>query len=239
MVTAAIALCAVVVSFVRGSPSLPAGIILVILVQAAVAAIAWLSDLGGWSRIWLLDLVTCVGLLPLLALTTTLAGAPYVALDRGSAGPTLLAGGATLLALIVIAILAAGATWESPEDAGALFLPAVLIVPAILGVRGNLSEERALAALVEVFVLTAIVIVIGGMLAPGPRLLSVPVAVGVQFLILWVTGHGPLFQQSTGTIVRMLYLVVMTLAVVLTIAVPILAWWIRRVVSSTRMPVPG
>lgn len=237
LLTAGLAVLAYGVSAIRGTSSFPIGIILVILLQAAGAGGAWLTDLTGWGRIWLLNLVTCVGLLPLLALQTTLAGAPYVALDRGSAGPALLAGGAAMLAMVIIAIMAAGATWDAPEDAGLLFLPAALIVPAILGARGDVSEAHALAAIAEVFAITAVVTLVSGLLRPSQRLLSVPAAVAAQFLILWVSGHGPSFQPSSGSIVPTLYAFILVLSVVLTVAVPILAWWIRRVVSAVRPPV--
>jgi hypothetical protein len=72
---------------------------------------------------------------------------------------------------------------------------------------------------------------------PG-RLLVPSVAVAVEFVILWATGHGPWFHETSGDIVRVLYSLMIGVSVVLVVMVPFAAAWIRQRAVSTRQARP-
>lgn len=232
VLTAGVAWLAVAAMTVIGTPTYPAGLMLVLLVQAVGFGLCWVAELAALQRAWGLSLITCAGLLPLLALHTTLAGAPYVSLESGSGWPVVLSGVGIVLALIVMGGVAAVAARDRPEDAALAFLPAALLVPALIGVRAELTEPRALAVVGEVFAVAAIAVLLAEMLDPGPRLLAAPVAFCAQIVLLWLSGRGPSFQATSGGVIPFLYATILVATVVLTVAVPVMAFWVRRVARA-------
>lgn len=63
-----------------------------------------------------------------------------------------------------------------------------------------------------------------------------PIALAAQFIALWIAGRGPSFQPTSGRIVPALYTVMLIVTVVLTVSVPLLAVWVRRLVMKAEAP---
>jgi hypothetical protein len=175
-----------------------------------------------------------------MALQVTLLREPYVSWTRDSASPSMVA------TLIVCVVLSAGAVWtvvvnwSEPDVAGLHFMPQAMIVPAIIGTRSAISEVDALDTAGKVLLIAALATSAAWLVPPGPRILVPPIALGVEFVVLWVTGYGPWFHETSGGVVRVLYSFTLTLAVVLVVAVPMTAMWIKH--GSVRVhgerPVP-
>jgi hypothetical protein len=209
--------------------SLPIAAMLLLTLMAIGFVVTRAMEQPRLARISLINLVIAATLLPLLALQTTLARAPYVAVEWGTATPPFVATVGVIATLCVIAFLIAMASIDTPEESSLLFTPAALLVPSILGVRGELSEARSLAALGETLALCAAAAFIAWMLPREMRPLIGPAALGAQFLVLWLIGRGPSFQTTSGEIVPILYGAMLATVVMLVVAIPIFAVWFRRI----------
>jgi hypothetical protein len=73
----------------------------------------------------------------------------------------------------------------------------------------------------------------------GVRLLIPPVVLGIEILLLWIAGRGPVFHTTSGGIVRLLYILMLATAVLLVVSVPIFAVWLRRWTPPSAGGVPA
>lgn len=211
-----------------GGGSLPLGLIVVILTQVAITAALHVNGRTALVPSWLAAMICSAVLLPLLALQVALLREPYVSWSRQSASPAMVA---TVVAGMTIA---AGATWaiavgwEHPDEAGLLFMPQAMMVPALIGMHGTVMQRPALQMFGAVMLLSAIATGVGWLLEPATRVFIPAGALGVEVLALWATGYGPWFQATSGDIVRVLYGAMLALAVVLVVAVPFVAMWVSQ-----------
>jgi hypothetical protein len=151
-----------------------------------------------------------------------------VAISRGSAGPLLWLTLATAVALLGLWLFAAHQADDSPQDGALVFLPAALLVPAILGAPGALDETSALTMLGEAFVVAGIAIFVG-LLAPGSwRPLTGAAALGAQYMLLWTLGRGPVLGPEGGAVVPVSTVFLLALTAVLTVLTPLAALFSRR-----------
>lgn len=219
-----------------GSGALPVGLLLLAGVHTAGYLITRGEESAALSRAWLAGLVVVVGVLPLLALQQALLREPYVAVSRGTASPAIAATAVMVLVLFVVAGWCAVSSWQAPEEASLVFLPVALLVPGVIGMRGALGQKSALEALAEASLLAAGATVLAWSLPRGARPMVAPIALAVQFIALWIAGRGPSFQPTSGRIVPALYTVMLVVTVVLTVGVPLLAVWVRRMVMKAEAP---
>ncbi len=223
----------------RGANQIPLATVLVLAFQAAMMAICYALQLTILGRIWLLNLVTLSTLMPLLALQSTFSGIPYVSPMRSSAEPVIMTAVVTIIVLLVVAVLSASLSYEAPGDAAVLFLPAALIVPVVLGGPASDIPDRGLASIVSVSVAAAIAAA-GAQILPEPiRPIIGLVAVMVELGALYAARRGPDIPSSSGEIVSILLWAIIGLTVVLTIAVPLLARWLRHVEGAARLTTVG
>ncbi len=214
-----------------GWPLIVAVVVVVLLVGIAVS-----RDEGAtlFTRGWVANLVTTIAVMPLTALTVTLARQPHVALTAGSAwAPILMTG---LLCAVLLAIAAAFAFWsaDGPDEAGLLVLPAAMIVPAIIGVRGEIDESSAAQALAQAAMISSIAALMSWSVAPPLRAFAPPIALGLQVVVLWLSGHGPSFTRTSGQIVPLLFSVLFAVAVAVVVGTSILAIIVRQLERDTR-----
>jgi hypothetical protein len=172
---------------------------------------------------WTACLFVSALLAPILALQVTLLREPYVSLARHSAGPALFATLIAAIALIVAAVWAVAVGWSEPDQAALLFMPAVLLWPAVIGIGAVVSQRSALLTLAEVSLICAAATAISVLLPPFTRVFVPAGTLGAEFVILWITGQGPWFQPTSGGIVRVVYVLSLVLSVALTVATPLLA----------------
>jgi hypothetical protein len=177
---------------------------------------------------WQMGLAAVVILLPLLALQAAASRVPFVALSRGSAGPLLWLTLATAVTLIGFWVFAAFQSSRSPEDGALLFLPAAVLVPAVIGAPGSLEESSALATLAVAALVAGLAIFLG-LLAPRHwRPIAGGVALGALFLLLWMLGRGPVIGHDAGTIVPLSAAILLAETALLTVLTPLAALFCGR-----------
>lgn len=239
LLTGALAAPAAFLDLPLPTAAVPLATLAVVVVQAVGLVLAREAELPTWRRVWLLLLATTVGLLPTVALHAAAARVPFVSVGRGSAGTLAWATAAAIAALIGLALLTAVVAADAPDQASLLFLPAALVVPAILGVPGPIDERASLRAFVEVLALAAVAAVFGWALTRGARPLVGPVAFAVQLGVLWVLGYRPPSMPGQGAVVPVLGTVLLVVTGLVTVLVPLVALAARRVIRLAQAPPPS
>ncbi len=235
-ITGILALIFANIPALSGSGALPVGLLLLAGVHTVGYLITRGEDSAALARAWLVGLVVVVGVLPLLALQQALLREPYVAVSRGTASPAIAATAVVVLVLFVVAGWCAVSSWPAPEEASLVFMPVALLVPGVIGIRGALGQKSALEVLAEASLLAAGATIIAWSMPRGGRPMVAPIALAAQFIALWIAGRGPSFQPTSGRIVPALYTVMLIVTVVLTVSVPLLAVWVRRLVMKAEAP---
>jgi hypothetical protein len=101
-------------------------------------------------------------------------------------------------------------------------------VPAVLGAPGSLDETSALSMLGEAC-LVAGVWIFAGLLAPASwRPMAGGIALGSQFVVLWMIGRGPVIGPEGGTVVPASAAMLLALTTLLTVLTPLGALFSRR-----------
>jgi hypothetical protein len=225
-----------------GTDQIPLATVVVIVIVAVLTFATYAVELVSLGRVWLVLLVTLGSLMPLLALQSTFSGIPYVSADRSSAEPVIMTGIVIVIVLIGIAIMSASLSYESPGDAAVLFLPAALIVPVVMMGPASDIPDRGLASIVSVSVAAAIAAAGSQFLPERYRVGIGVVAVGVVLGAMVAAGRGPELPRSSGQIVDIMLWFIVGLAALLTVVVPLLAYWLRHVEGEARLvatPPPG
>jgi hypothetical protein len=179
-----------------------------------------------------MTLLVTIILMPVVALQASASRVPFVAISRGSAGPLLWLTLATGITLFGLWLFAAHQSDQFPENGSLLFLPAAVLVPAILGAPGSLDETSALSMLGEAC-LVAGVWIFAALLAPASwRPMAGGIALGAQFVVLWVIGRGPVLGPEGGTVVPASAALLLALTTLLTVLTPLGALFSRRFVQT-------
>jgi hypothetical protein len=185
---AVVGLLALSVSFLpilSSGGSVPRGLMIVIAIQVIAVGILKASEYLHLMRIWFSTLICSAVLVPLLALQVTLLREPYVSWGRGSASPPLVATLVVAMVLLVCAVWAVATSWDDPDQAGLLFMPQAMVVPALIGMRSTILESATLRIFGQILCLAAIAIAISWLLPPAMRLLTPPIAIAVEFVWSW------------------------------------------------------
>lgn len=189
----------------------------------------------GMRMAWIVGAIETAVILPVVALQTIIAREPYVSQSMGSAGPVLVATAIVALVQIGLAVFIAASSWEHPEEAGLIFLPLALLVPAVIGARHEILEENAVRALAQASLLAAGATVIAWALPRSSRPFVPAAALALQFLALWLSGHGPSFARTSDEVVPFMYASLLVLTVILTVGVSILSLYSRRIILDAEM----
>jgi hypothetical protein len=171
-------------------------------------------------------------LMPIIALQASASRVPFVAISRGSAGPLLWLTLASCVALAGLWLFATYQADNAPENASLLFLPAALLVPAILGAAGSLDEAAALEMLGQSALVAGVVIFLGLLSPVNWRPAAGSVALGAQFLLLWSLGRGPVLGEHGGLVVPASAALLLATTVMLTVLAPLGALFSRRFVQT-------
>jgi magnesium-transporting ATPase (P-type) len=233
-VTAIVAFGASLLGILSGPVGWPKGIILLVL--CLFAGIVLSNDEGAtlFTRGWVANLVTVIAVMPLTALTVTLARQPHVSLAAGSAWSAILL--ALVLMLVLVATGIAFGVWsaDSPDESGLLMLPVALVVPAMIGVRGEIDQQAALQAMAGAAMIAAIAAIMSWSVAPGLRAFAPPVALGLEVIVLWLAGRGPSFENTSGQVVPMLYSLLFALTVLVVVGTSIIAIIVKQLERNSR-----
>lgn len=211
-----------------GPASVPLAALGVLGIQMVGVLLAREVESPVVRRVWLVLLAMTTVVLPLVALQTSLLRVPFVSLGRGSAGSLIWATVAATAAVAGLVGLAAVLSADAPENASLLFVPVAMLVPAVLGARGDLNEQAALAALAEATTVSGIAVALGWLLPRGARPLVAAVALGAQFLILWAVGSRPAFGEDHGATVAVCAGVLLVVTVTAAVLVPVASLATRR-----------
>ncbi|MCC7022943.1 MAG: hypothetical protein IT338_08955 [Thermomicrobiales bacterium] len=237
--TAALALLGVA-DVVRLPPiSGPIRLLIILIVLAVGVGLSSALDRQASRPYWQMALFSTLILLPIVALQASASRVPFVALTRGSAGPLLWLTVATSLALIGLWLFAALQSGHEPEQGGILFLPAALLVPAMLGAPSSLDEASALTMLAEAFLVGGIAVFAGLLSPPKWKPLAGAFAIGAQFLLLWVLGRGPVIGQESGFVVPALAIALLALTLLLAVLAPLAALVVQRFFQTVERETGG
>jgi hypothetical protein len=209
--------------FSSAGGTMPRGMLALLIVQLAGLTAARSLKSPTLMLSWIsCVLVSCL-LAPVLALQVTVLREPYVSLARHSASPALFASLVAAMAVGLSAAWCIAAISHEPDRAALLFMPVAMLWPAMLGVGAVVSQRSALLAQSIVFLLCALATAICVLLPPLLRVFVPAGTLAVEFVLLWMTGHGPWFQPTSGDIVRVICVVSLVLCVILTVATPLVA----------------
>lgn len=197
-------------------------------VMAAGIGMTVALDRPATRPTWQMAFITATVLMPILALQTATSRAPFVAWARGSAGPLLWLTLAATMALIGVWVFCVYQSDRAPENGALLFLPAALLVPAMLGAPGPLDEAAALSTLGEAFLVGGAAVFVGSLAPARWRPIAGGVALGAQFVLLWALGRGPVLGADGGTVVPLGAALLLAVTALLTVLTPLAALFSRR-----------
>jgi hypothetical protein len=146
---------------------------------------------------------------------------------------------ATCLVLAGLWLFAAFQSDQVPENGALLFLPAAVLVPAILGAPGSLDETSALTMLGEACLVAGVTIFLGLLSPAGWRPLAGGAALGAQFVLLWALGRGPVIGQESGTVVPATATLLLGMTTLLTVLTPLGALFSRRFLQTVEVETGG
>jgi hypothetical protein len=210
----------------------PVVLVLILIGQAFGFAVARANGLTTWMRTFALNLTTLAVVLPLLAIQASATRSPHVSTALGTAQPAIIATVAAIASLVIVGIAAVAAVNDDQEGSSLAFLPAALLVPALLGTDPSLSEAEVSTRLAEVFGLTGIATFVA-LLAPHRlKPLVAPAALAGYFGMLIVLDRGPTREPTSSAIARILDGSLVVVAIFLTVAIPVTAYGVRRVMRS-------
>jgi hypothetical protein len=196
-------------------------------------------DRPGPRPYWQMTLLVTLILMPVVALQASASRIPFVAIARGSAGPLLWLTLATCITLFGLWLFAARQSDLAPENGSLLFLPAALLVPAILGAPGSLDETSVLSMLGEACVVAGVWI-FALLLGPARwRPMAGAIALGAQFIVLWMIGRGPVIGHDSGTVVPASAALLLMLTTLLTVLSPLGALFSRRFMQTVEEETGG
>lgn len=182
-----------------------------------------------WARAGLVNLVTVGVFFPMVIVRQSALRVPFVEWGNGTLLMPIIA---TLSVVLVLAVIAAGSAFlaeEDPEYAGIVFLPAALLVPFFAGATEITSLRTALMVLAAIYAASAVLTVVASMLPGAFPTLVAPLALALEFLVLPMAESTPIFPVGAGVSAKLLFFLLLFVAVGLTIAVPMLAVWMRQV----------
>jgi hypothetical protein len=205
---------------------------LVLAGQAFGLAVARANGLTVWVTTFVLNLATLAVVLPLLAIQATATRSPHVSTLLGTSRPAIVATVAAIVALVVVGLASIVLAFAEPEGPPLMFLPAALLVPALLGTGPTLAEREVSARLAEVFGLVALA-TFGALLLPV-RLKPIvgPLALAGYFAVLIVLDRGPTREPTSSEVARALDGSLVAVATLLTVAIPVVAFGFRLVMRS-------
>ena len=206
--------------------------ILLVLVQVGGFVVAREMGLAAWRRIWLINLMVCAVVWPVMALHTSLVRTPYVSGALGSLGPVAVTALVAGVIVLAVAVVVAVATAEEPARASLLFTPVAVLVPVMLGTDQDLSQGVALAALGEAFLVAGAVAFVAELVPGGLRSFAAPAGLTVQLVALWALGHRPERHVATENLAPLLSSLLLGWTILLAVVVPLMAVAVRRVLAA-------
>ena len=219
--------------------ALPVGLLLVLSVQALGILIAREVERPRWQSVWQMLLSFTAILMPVLVLQAATARAAFVALANGAAAPVIWSTIAAIIVMFSVATLSVMLAGDAPDQAAMLFMPAALLVPAVVAAPGDFSEQSIVVVVVETSAIAALAAAIGWLLAPRERLFVPPIALVVQFVTLFLIGYRPMLSPGGGAIGPIMTVLLIFSTALTTVGVPLAAVALRGVRQASVGEEPG
>lgn len=182
-----------------------------------------------WGRSAFINLVVVGAFFPLMIVRQSFLRVPFVEFGNGTLVMPLSSTMLVVAGMVVIAFGAAFLSQEDPEYAGMLFLPAAMLVPLFAGATEITGLSTALAILGVIYLAVGLLTVVASMLPAAFPTLVAPIALALEFFVLPVSEGAPIFPVGAGMSAKLLFFAVLAMGVGLTIAVPMMAVWVRQV----------
>jgi hypothetical protein len=182
-----------------------------------------------WTRSAIINLVVIGAFFPMMIVRQSFLRVPFVEFGNGTLVMPILSTVLVVVAMMAIALGSAFLTQDDPEYAGMLFLPAALLVPFFAGATEITGLRTALAITGSIYIACAVLTIVASMLPAAFPTLVAPIALALEFLVLPVSESTPIFPVGAGMSAKLLFFVVLAMGVGLTVAVPMLAVWVRQV----------
>lgn len=182
-----------------------------------------------WARAAIINLATVGAFFPSVIMRQSVLRVPFVEWGNGTLPMPIMA---TVGVVVLLGVLAAGSAVlceEDPEYAGVIFVPAALMVPFFAGATEITSLDTAFVVMAGIYVASAALTVIASVLPGAYPTLVAPIALAIEFLVLPLAKNTPIFPVGAGTSAKLLFFIVLSVAVGLTVAVPVMAVWFRQV----------
>jgi len=204
-----------------GTGDLPRGLLAVLLVQVAVVGVLGREDDNPLVTTWVAMLFTTTVMMPVLALQVSLLHEPFVSLEGGSAGPSLIATALVLVLLVGFAVWCVRTLGEQPESAALAFIPPALSVPSMIGHAGSVTQLDGLRTLLEIGLVGAICMLAVWSFPGWPQAMVAALAFALELLVLLATGRGPWREPTAGDIVPAVYIAMLMATSLLVVLVPV------------------
>lgn len=188
-----------------------------------------------WPRAAIVNLATVGAFFPMVIVRQSVLRVPFVEWGNGTLFLPIVSTIGVVIVLGVIALFSAILCEEDPEYAGILFLPAALLMPFFAGATEITSLTTALVVLVGIYVASSILTVVASMLPGAYPTLVAPIALALEFLVLPLSESSAIFPVGAGMFAKLLFFIVIFVAVGLTISVPVISVWshqVRKLVQS-------
>lgn len=182
-----------------------------------------------WARAALVNLATVGAFFPLVIVRQSVLRVPFVEWGNGTLLMPVLTTIGTVLVLVTVALAAALLCEEDPEYAGIIFLPAALLVPIFAGATEITNLRTAFIVLAAIYIASSVLTITASMLPGAYPTLVAPVALAIEFLVLPLAESTPIFPVGAGMSAKLLFFILLFVAVGLTVFVPMIAVWLRQV----------
>lgn len=202
------------------------------LLMAPMLALFYFADekvRPMWTRAAIINLATVGTFFPAVIMRQSVLRVPFVEWGNGTLPMPIVATVGVVVLLVALAGASAVLCEGDPEYAGIIFLPAALMVPFFAGATEITSLATAIMVMAAIYVASAVLTVIASVLPGAYPCLVAPIALALEFLVLPLAKNTPIFPVGAGTSAKLLFFIVLSVAVGLTVAVPVMAVWFRQV----------
>jgi hypothetical protein len=185
-------------------------------------------------RAAMINIATMAMIFPVLVIRQSVVRIPFVDGGNGTLLAPVIATGAVIGLLIVLAVTCAVASQEDPEYSGIIFLPAAMMVPLLAGQSDLVSLSSALFLAIGIFGVSALLTVLASILPGAFPSLIAPATIGLEFVLLTIFQSSSIFPIGAGNTAKVLFFVVVLATVILAIVVPMMSVWVRQVTRLAR-----
>lgn len=225
LITGATALVANLVLAQFGASAVSIAMLALLALQVAGLAFARELAYGEWAVVWFVLLVALGVLTPLLALQALFGGEPFVSLRQVSVSPFVASTLGVIAALLSVVVAIALLCRLEPERASVLFVPVAIVGPALLGMSPEEVLEGVLAPLGTTLLAAGAWSFLVWLAPKGIWLLSAPIALAVELILLLLFDGGPRAGYQAGMMVTLAYALVLALIAAAAVGIPFLARW--------------